>query len=406
MERISAENAEALQPPFPEGPVSGPEDALSPDAIERITGFQAGDLRVVSMYLAIDPGDRKSIPVTADGLLREVRSLSKDRSIDHEVRLSLRQDVERIEEFVKNELPIQRAAAIFSCTGGGLFEVVALPRALGSRVMVDATPWVRPMLAVLEEYERLIAVVVERQGAHLWELYLGAQRDAGRVEGPELRRLGASGRRANSPEHHEDKAERLERQFFKGLTRVLEHLSYDVLAFGGHEHELQHLLQMLPQPVSERTIGTFAIDPSTATPTEVRERAEAILEDHVRDRERQLVDEVAERVAAGRRAALGIEPCLWAASVAAVDTLLVEEGATVPGVVCDESHWLATSGERCPVCGLETRPTDDVIEALVETVSDEGGSIRHVSVETVLRQELTGALLRFPLPPDPRDAQR
>jgi peptide chain release factor subunit 1 len=404
MESISADTAAELQPPFPEGRAPGPQDALSGETIARITGFEPGELRVISVYMAIDPADRKSIPADVDSLLHQVRPLSKDQDLPHEVRMSLRQDIERIEELVKDELPIERAAAIFACSGGGLFEVVALPRAVGNRIRVDAIPWVRPMLAVFEEYERMIAVVLDRQGARLWEVYLGEERDAGRVKGPELRRRGAAGRRANSPQHHEDKADRLERQFFKDLVHALEHLSYDVLVFGGHEQELAHLVEMLPQPMSERTIGTFAIDPSTATPAEVRDRAQAILDDHDRERQRGLVDEVAEAVAAGGRGTLGLEHCLWAASVDAVDTLLVQAGATAPGVVCEESHWLATSGDICPLCGQETRATEDVIEDLVEMVSDEGGHVRHVREDTIMRRHVTGARLRFPLPPDPREA--
>ncbi|HWC86085.1 MAG TPA: hypothetical protein VG388_06080 [Solirubrobacteraceae bacterium] len=405
MESISAETAAAQQPPFPEGPAGSPADALSQERIDRITGFDAGDLSVISMYLAIDPGDRKSIYAEADSLLHDARALSKDHELEHEVRLSLRQDIERIDELIHSAPPQEKALAIFACSGAGLFEVLPLPRPVRTRITVDATPWARPMLAVLEEYERLLAVVVERQGAHLWEVYLGAERDAGRLKGPDLRRLGAAGRRAHSAQHHDDKGDRVERRFYKDLAGALEHLSYDVLVFGGHEHELPHLIEVLPPPVSERTIGTFAIDPSTATSAEVRDRAQALLDEHERERQHRLVDEVAESMAAGGLATLGLDECLWGASMNAVQTLLVEEGATVPGVVCDESGWLARSADICPLCGKETRATDDVIDELVEAVIDEGGSIRHITVETELRKRLTGASLRFPLPPLPEAAQ-
>jgi hypothetical protein len=67
------------------------------------------------------------------------------------------------------------------------------------------------------------------------------------------------------------------------------------------------------------------------------------------------VDHVLEVAAAGGLAALGPEDCLRAGSMSGVDTLLVCDGAVVPGVVCDESRWLAASGEVCPVCGAPTR---------------------------------------------------
>jgi peptide chain release factor subunit 1 len=113
------------------------------------------------------------------------------------------------------------------------------------------------------------------------------------------------------------------------------------------------------------------------------------------------VDEVLARAAAGGLAAVGLEACLWAGSVTAIDTLYVQDGAVFPGVVCDESGWFATAGERCPLCGGELRSTPDVIDELVEAVIDEGGSIRHVRAETKLREHVAAAVLRFALPPAP-----
>jgi hypothetical protein len=42
-----------------------------------------------------------------------------------------------------------------------------------------------------------------------------------------------------------------------------------------------------------------------------------------------------------------------------------------------------------------------VLEELVQTVIDEGGSIEHVVNDTELKEHLVAAELRFPLPPKP-----
>jgi peptide chain release factor subunit 1 len=87
--------------------------------------------------------------------------------------------------------------------------------------------------------------------------------------------------------------------------------------------------------------------------------------------------------------------------VAAVETLLVQDGTVVPGVFCAHGHWLALEGATCPVCGRSTLQTPDVVDHLIETVIDESGSIRHVHADSELRDQLVGAYLRFPLPPLP-----
>jgi hypothetical protein len=60
--------------------------------------------------------------------------------------------------------------------------------------------------------------------------------------------------------------------------------------------------------------------------------------------------------------------------MSAIDTLLVRDGATLVGVVCDESRRLAASGDICPVCGKPTRYAPDVLDELAAAVgADRGG---------------------------------
>ena len=73
----------------------------------------------------------------------------------------------------------------------------------------------------------------------------------------------------------------------------------------------------------------------------------------------------------------------------------------MPGVICDESGWLAREGATCPLCGKPTRSTPDVVDELAQATIDTGGSVKHITSDTVLEQYAVGASLRFPLPPTP-----
>jgi peptide chain release factor subunit 1 len=114
-----------------------------------------------------------------------------------------------------------------------------------------------------------------------------------------------------------------------------------------------------------------------------------------------MVSEALAAAAAGGAAAVGLRPCLWAASVRAIDALYVREEASVPGVACDRSRWLALSGEICPLCGEATRRTPDVVDELVEAVLEDGGSIHHVPEGSELDERIAAASLRFRPPPAP-----
>ena len=384
--------------PAPEQEDVPPDLVPSARTLDRIARFDGEGLPVVSVYLAVTAGPdaRRAIRTKADSLLHRIRSLAEDRSLDHDARMSLRTDIERIQRLARTG-PLGRGTlAIFSCSGVGMFEMVRLPRAVRDRFMVDATPWIGPMLAVLDQYPRCCALVVDRESAHVWELYLGEMRDAGRIEGRALRNPAHAGWHGLAEHRVRNKADELSKRHFRELAGALDRLfrtdRYDVLAVGGHDHELPGFLDFLPRWLRDRVAGTFSIDPRTATTATVRPHAEAILDRYELDEEREPVSEVLETVASGGLAAPAWSRACGPARWQLCGTLLVQDGAVAPGVVCDASGWFATSGDACPLCGGPTRSTPDVIDELVEAVIDEGGSIQHVRADTELRAAPDGSL--------------
>jgi peptide chain release factor subunit 1 len=412
MHAVRSDNTLSRRRPRPDPDRFNPEEVVSAETIDRIISFTGGDLRVVSVYVSV-PADlarrKRELASKVDSLLHEIRPLSNDRSLQHDVRLSLREDIERIEALVTDTDLKPGTAAIFSCSRGGLFEVVGVPRPMRDRLVTDATPWVWPMLAALDEFHRTCVVVVDRESAHMWELYLGNVRDAGKVKDFALRKPSYAGFGGFEEHRVRNKADELAKRHFRGVAAALDRLfrtdGYELLVVAGHESEVPAFLDFLSRQLRERVAGTFAVDPNTATTRTIREHAEQVLDRYEREQERRLVAEAWERAAAGGLAVLGLERCLWAGSVAAIQTLLVQDGATKPGVVCDESGWLAFAGDICPLCGARTRETPDVINELAEAVLDEGGAIRHIAGEDALGKHLAAALLRFPLPPDPLHEQ-
>lgn len=91
--------------------------------------------------------------------------------------------------------------------------------------MVDETPWVRSMLAVLDEYHRCCVAVVDRESAWTWELYQEEMRETGRL------RLSAD------PGRNGNKVKELTKRHFRQVATMLADLyrgdGYELLAIGG-----------------------------------------------------------------------------------------------------------------------------------------------------------------------------
>ena len=374
---------------------------ITAETVNRIVRFQADGLPVVSLYCRIDPGaSPREVHTRVDSLLDQIRSLAKDHDLDHRSRLSVRTDIERIKEALGSERWPPGTVAIFSCSGRDLYEEIPMPRRVREQVMVDATPLARPMLAVLGEYCRACVLVVDRTSAPVWEMYQDEMREVSTVTDP-LRRAGNTGSRTE--DRVQNRVDEQSKRHFRRVAGVIDQLlhtdGYDVLVVGGHEYELPEFLRFLPHELRGRVAGTFCADPAATPVAEIRSSAEGIVRRYQRGQDERLVSEVLELAAASGTAALGPQDCLWAGSMAAIDTLLVRDGTMVPGVVCDESRWLAASGDLCPVCGGPTRHTPDVLDELAAAVIETGGSARQIAADLMPAEYLAAAKLRFPLPP-------
>jgi hypothetical protein len=376
---------------------------LTAETIGRIIRFDGGGLPVTSLYTRVAADSVKDVHARVDSLADQISPLAKDNSIERDARLSVRADIERIKEAVREERWQPGGIAIVACSGRDLYEEVPLPRPARDRIVVDETPYVRPMLAVLDEYHRACVVVADKASARLWEVYQDEMREVGKVRDRTLRKPNYAAGLAE--DRVRNKADELSKRHYRNVARRLDEMfrsgGFDLLIIGGHDYEVPAFTDFLTRELRSRIAGTFSIDPRTEPVAEIRAEADAILRRYERDEERQLVTDVFEKLATGRPAAAGLPDCLWAGSVAAVQTLLVAEGATAPGVVCDQSGWLALSGETCPLSGNPARKTPDVIDELTEAVIDEGGSVRHIKDDDRLNEHTVAAFLRFPLPPEP-----
>jgi peptide chain release factor subunit 1 len=379
---------------------------ITAEMVNRILRLSGDGLPLVSVYVRvpIDPRDRPDLLGRLNSVLDQVEPMAKDKSLDRAARLSLRADMERMREEVRTERWRPGSVVFFSCSARDVFEAVHLPRAVRDRVVLDDTPWVRPMLAVVEEYARCCVAVVDRARAKVWELFADEIEPVGALSDRKMRKPNYAATMAEDRVHN--KVDELARKHYRHAAAELAQLheadGYDLLAVGGHRSELPHFLDTLPRDLRELVAGTFTVDPHAVELGKIKQNVEPIVARHMRDVDLRLVGDVRERAAMGRGdGVLGVADCLWAATVKAVETLLVQDGATVAGVVCTNCGWLGMSGDTCPLCEHATRNTGDILDELAQAVIDESGRVRHVKEGTDITEHLAAASLRFPLPPTP-----
>jgi peptide subunit release factor 1 (eRF1) len=150
------------------------EAAGVPERLERLTAIRANGHLVVSCYLKLEPRDRArgKYLIKFKNRVREVLGglprLGLERSVQEEVA----RDIQRVQDHLRApaSLPPTQGVAVFACEGIGLFEAVPLPVVHRSRLAVDATPLVRELASVEDEFGRLLTVVFDRMSARFFEV--------------------------------------------------------------------------------------------------------------------------------------------------------------------------------------------------------------------------------------------
>ena len=375
------------------------------DRLQRLTTVRSDRHRVVTCYLKLEPRDRSrgkyliKIKNRVRDAIRALPRLGLERSVQEAVE----RDLERVQQHIRNpaNLPSTQGIAIFACEGIGLFEAIPLPVVYRSRLAVDATPLVRELASVEDEFGRLLTVVLDRTSARFFEV---TAYDA--VELPGLRADSTRGGRFRGDqdgpgwgEHTYNNRIRHEKQrHFEAIARELfaidrRHPARGIViaATGTDAGAVEPFLHNY---LVERVIGTARLNPKEATPALVHAATLVVRESWEREAERAAVRQLEEALGTGW-AVNGMDSTLRALARGQARTLLVNADASEPGFRCGDSGRLARTERECRAEG-EPIAVLDIVDDAIEEALRQG-----VDVEVVYEPDARdaveglGAMLRF-----------
>lgn len=360
---------------------------------------------MVSVYLGLAPGPEqiRAIPARLKALIAPLRERADAGEYGEEATRRIRADLDTVLT-LGDELTgdLGRGAAMFVSSGAGLQEYVSLPAGVRDRAVVNRSPYLGPLEAMLDHFRRYCAVVVDRRTAEIYRFYMGSLESWEVIAEEEVRKDNYGGFAGYAEQRVRGHAETVARRLFRTVAERLADLhqadEFDLLAVGGNQSNIDGLVDELPAALKERLGGKFVIDPRTATPAEIRERCAAVAADHDRRVDQEQVEAVREMAGSGGRALVGLNRVLDAVNQRAVDRLLVAASEAVPGVRCTACGWLSVSEPLCPACGEATIRVADLVDAAAEAARASGGSVRYLVGDVRPEEFEVAATVRFPVP--------
>jgi peptide chain release factor subunit 1 len=371
------------------------------DELRRLAEVRLDRPIVLSLYLDLDPAQFATPPARATAirsLLDEAeRRLREPDGLEHQDRTDLQASLQRAAALLEHDLPTDGAQsiAVFASNAASLFEVLALPRPVPSRVAIGRSPLVGP-LARLERRERWCVALVSRRDARIFR---GSPESLREVEQIHDVVFGQHDQGGWSQARYQRGIEKEKDDHLKhtaeALMKHFKRQPFQRLILGGPREVVADFESKLHGYLAARLAGRIEVDVDTATPDKVLEKTQPLFEAIEEEREAAALDRLGE----GGRAALNLEEVLPALNERRVECLLLDERFSAPGTTCPECGWLGPGGERtCPVDGREVEQLDDLTEAAIELTLQQSAEILAVRRRREELQERAGsvaALLRF-----------
>jgi len=348
---------------------------------------------VLSVYVNTDPTQGN-----ADSYKLELRNLLKSTV--------LIEDAAAIERYFEHTYDWSgRSVAIFSCAPAGFFRAYPLAVAVQSRLRVNNSPHVKPLMNLLNFYGGYGVALVDKQGARLFHFHLGELAEQEGVLGEDVhhtKRGGAS----SQPGHRGGgsgqtrRAEELVEQNMKEAAEFAGHFFSEKnvrrVVICGSDDNVSLFRSHLPKSWQSLVVGSFPMS-MTAPKDEVLARTMEIGRLAEYRLEENLVETIITSHAKKHAGVLHLDATLKAVHEGRVQTLVIREGLRSPGYQCSGCEYVTAHPlPTCPFCGNEFIQIPDAVEMAIRTVLKQGGEIEMLQNQSAAeRLGGIGAVLRY-----------
>lgn len=378
---------------------------ISKADIEQLVERKAGrDSPILSIYLDTDQSKasnlKRGFEVELKNILRPIKT-----SLDKEQLELFAPDAERVRRFVSELEPAGKGLVAFCDVSENFFWTREIKVPLRNNARWSEMAYLRPLLELNDEYERYGVVLVDREHARLFSVFMGDIEEHHEVFAvADVRNLNTTGTdHMLSQAKFQHKADLHVRWHLKNVAETLEKMveryGFDRIVLGGPIEATSELLRLLSKPLSNRLVGRFAL-PVKAGEQEVLAETLKIEGQVERQNEKDFVEKLVTRdVDHHHPVALGLESTLLALTEGRIMRLIYADGFRPKGGQCTKCGMLfARTDGSCDYCVGTIVPIDDLVERIEERVVESDVKLEEVAGDAATRLQQVGgigAILRF-----------
>jgi peptide subunit release factor 1 (eRF1) len=276
--------------------------------VDRLARFEPTHLPVISLYLNLQ-ADQHGKDNFAPFVRKELPQRVGSYPAGSEARASLDKDVERIEQYLANEVPASaNGLALFACSGlDGFFEAVSLDAPIQRhRLSIAPEPHLYPLALLLDQHPPHAVVHADSQSARIFVFALGQTIRNATVEAREkVKRMSAGGwSQMRFQRHVEQLQAEHARELAGALERIVKEDGIAHVILAGDDVTVALVRGELGQELSAKVVDAMKVD-ANAAEHEIMEAAAGVLREHDARSDAETIERVVGEYLAGNLGAAG-----------------------------------------------------------------------------------------------------
>jgi len=332
----------------------------------------------VSLYLS-KGADRKFI----DRRIRACRSILKEDALKN-----FNDTIEDIEDALKKN--ISNNVAIFASHKHNFLRHIPLSVKLKNLLIVDSSPYIRPLARILDEWESFTLLLVSSNYAKIFSVSMGKVDDTKKLSADIMnkhKKGGWSQARFNRLRKGAINA------FFSEVAEALQERADERIIIAGPGTAKNQFIDMLPKELKNKIVDV--IDISIDDEKKLMKESVHLISEKEQRESREAVQHLKEEILKDGLAVYGLDETLEAVKNGQVELLVIEKDCKLRGWICENCQIVGKGTKKlCPYCGKKTSEVD-VLEEILEFAERTDAEIEFTDDEEIANLGHVGAILRF-----------
>ncbi len=324
---------------------------------------------------------------TYEKFLRQ-RETTCSSLLKEEEQKNFTQTLEQVKEFVqKNQFS---NLAVFASYKYNFFKAVPLSIQLNNSLVVDSSPYIRPLAQIQDEWESFTLVLLNSHYAKIYSISLGKVDRKKNLSKDIINRHKKGGQ-------SQARFQRIRKgaihAFLSEVSEYLVKVADKQIVIAGPGTAKVQFKELLPKHLQERIVDV--LDIGIDNEKEIFEESMYVISEKEEKKSHNVVEKLKQEILKDGLAVYGIDDTLQAAKNGQIDLLIIEKDYKIKGCLCEHCQILnAGPIKECQVCGGPTTEAD-VIEEILEFAERTNAQVEFTDDEEISNLGHIGAILRY-----------